>query len=177
MRNESSGLALHPWSLPLLAAVCVGVFLGAGCSSTGKSDSAEFAAVEIHGQPPERVCDVAAEVFLEHGYKVKRQGWARLFFEKEGSAMNNLAYGNWMGGRVWVRVKVSVVEASANTCRVKGEAFLLRNRGEPLEEEIRIRKLHSRPYQELLDEVAKRLGGKAAEPNQLGSVPGPAPGA
>lgn len=148
-----------------MLAVCVGAFLSTGCATPGKPESAEFAAVEVHGQPPERVGDVAAEVFLEHGYKVRRQGWGKFFFEKQGSAMNNLAYGNWMGEPVWVRVKASVQELSPGHCQVKCEAFLLRNRGEPLEEEIRVRKVHSGHYQELLDEVAKRLTGDVAKPN------------
>jgi len=149
----------------LLLAICASVFLGGGCRTPGQADSAQFASVEVRDQATERVCDVAAEVFLEHGYQVRRQGWGKFFFEKPGSAMNNLAYGNWLGEPVWVRVKASVQEMSPGHCQVKCEAFLLRNRGEPLEEEIRIRKLHSGQYQELLDEVAKRASGNAAKSN------------
>jgi len=165
MRSEEIVTASATWKLPVLLAVCVSVFLSVGCSTPGEPDSAHFASVEVHDQPVERVSDVTAEVFLKHGYKVRRQAWGRFFFEKQGSAMNNLAYGNWMGGAVWVRVKASVQELSPGHCQVKCEAFLLRNRGEPLEEEIRVRKVHSGHYQELLDEVAKRLTGDVAKPN------------
>lgn len=165
IRSGNLVAALRWWSLPVLLAVCLGALLGAGCSSTGKSEPVHFASVRIQGQAPERVSDVATEVFLEHRYKVTRKGWAHLTFEKEGSTMNNIAYGNWMGGGVWVRVKVSVEEVLAGTCDLKCEAFLVRNRGESLEEEIRIKKLHSGQYQELLDEVAARFKGAMAKPD------------
>ncbi|HOX59155.1 MAG TPA: hypothetical protein P5205_18380 [Candidatus Paceibacterota bacterium] len=164
MRSDRSGLPLRPWGLAVLLAIGLGTFLGTGCSSTKTAKSAHFASVEIRGQPPERVSDVTSEVFHDHGYKVTRRTWASLCFEKEGTAMNNLAYGNWMGQRVWVRVRVSVGEALPGTCQLKCEAFFLRNRGEPLEEEIRIGKLHKGQYQELLNEVATRISGKTAEP-------------
>jgi hypothetical protein len=163
--------SLCPWSLAGLLAACLAGFLTAGCSSTEKPASARFASVEIKGQPHERVRDVTAEVFHDHGYLVTRNGWADLVFEREGSAMNNLAYGNWMGKRVWVRVKAAIFDSSARSCRLQCEAFILRNRGEALEEEIRITKVHSRPYQDLLDEVARRLGGTMtnAVPTRPGS--------
>jgi hypothetical protein len=143
--------------LAVLEAACGVLLLGAGCSSTGKPDTQPLAWVQVHGQPPERVRDVTAEVFREHGYQVTRRGYVNLVFERQGSTMNNLSYGNWMGKGVFVRVKATVVDISPGNCRVECEAFVLRNRGEVLEEEIRINKLHRHPYQELLDEVAKRL--------------------
>jgi hypothetical protein len=160
MSDAGFGLALGPRSLGAFLAIGLSGFLGAGCSSTGKPDSNPLAYVQIRGQPVERVRDVAATVFHENGYQVTRNSWADLLFEKQGSVMNDLAYGNWVNGRVWVRVKAMVVDISPGNCRLECEAFVLRNRGEPLEEEIRINKLHRHKYQELLDEVAKRLSGK-----------------
>jgi len=158
--NAAAGsVALPRWTLSVLLAVCFAALATTGCRSAAKQEPARFASVEIVGQTHERVRDVAAEVFHDHGYLVTRNGWGSLVFEREGSAMNNLAYGNWMGGRVWVRVKATIFDVSARQCRLHCEAFILRNRGEALEEEIRIKRIHNRPYQELLDEVARRLGG------------------
>jgi len=159
------GPASRCWSLPVLVAVCLGAFLGAGCSSSGKKEPTPFASVQIHDQAVDRVCEVTAEVFHDHGYKVTRNGAGNFFFEKKGSLANDLAYGNWMGERIWVRVKATVDEMSTGNCQIRCEAFLLRNHGEPLEEEIRITKLHSSQYQEILDEVALRLNSKAVKPN------------
>lgn len=169
--NAAAGsVALPRWTLSVLLAVCFGALATSGCRSAAKQEPARFASVEIVGQPHERVRDVTAEVFHEHGYLVTRNGWASLVFEREGSSMNNLAYGTWMAGRVWVRVKAAIFDVSARQCRLQCEAFIVQNRGEALEEEIRIKKMHNRPYQELLDEVAKRLGGTTTKP------PPPAPG-
>jgi hypothetical protein len=157
MGRESAGSEPRRWRLAGLLAICLGLSLCVGCSSTPKPDSDPLAYVEIHGQPHEKVADMAAQVFHDHGYTVTRNGWAHLVFEKQGSTMNDIAYGDWLDGRLWVRVKVSVVEVSPNTCRLECEAFLLRGRGHALEEEIRINKLHSHKYHQLLKEVAKRL--------------------
>ncbi len=156
--------ASRPRIPAVLLAACVAGLLAAGCSSTGKTASARFASVEIQGQRHERVRDVTAEVFRDHGYLVTRNGWADMVFEREGSAMNNIAYGNWMGKRVWVRVKAAVTDMSAARCQVKCEAFVVRNRGESLEEEIQLTKVQSGQYKDLLNEVAKRLGAVAPGP-------------
>ena len=79
--------------------------------------------------------------------------------------MNDIAYGDWLDGRMWVRVKATVVEESPGTCRLECEAFLLRARGQALEEEIRIHKLHRHKYYQLLNEVAKRLSAQPAAPS------------
>jgi len=160
----SSGPELRPWSLAVWLAVCLGASLSAGCRSTGKVHSDEFASVELHGHPIEQVRDVTAQVFHDHGYKVTQKGWTSLVFEKEGSTMNNLAYGNWMGSGIGLRVKATIHDLSPGECRLECEAFLVRNRDEPVEDEIKVSKLHRRPYQKLLDEVARRLSSEAAMP-------------
>ena len=161
----NTALALRPRSLTILLAVCLAAFLGTGCKSTEKSHPDHLASVEIHGHPVERVRDVTSQVFLENGYRVTLNGWAKLVFEKEGSNMNNIAYGNWMGSGIWIRVKASIFETSPGNCRLDCDAFLLRNRNEPVEEEIKISKLHNRPYQKLLNEVVKRLARETVKPN------------
>lgn len=162
--SHITGHLSRPWNLASILAVCLAGVLAGGCSSTEKTASARFASVEVQGQPHERVRDVTADVFREHGYLVTRNGWADLVFEREGSAMNNVAYGNWMGKRVWIRVKAAVTDPSASKCHVKCEAFIIRNRGEALEEEIRITKMQGGQYQDLLDEVAMRLTGVTTKP-------------
>jgi hypothetical protein len=153
----SSGCEFRAWGLCALLAVSSVALPGVGCRTVGKSDPAQIASVEIHGHPLPRVRDVTAEVFHEHGYEVMKRGWVDLVFEREGSSMNNIAYGNWMGSGIWVRAKVRIADISPEESRIDCEAFLLRNRGEPTEEEIKIRKIHSHQYQKLLNEVAKRL--------------------
>ena len=159
-RLKSAGsavLGLSTWGFGSLLAVCVIALLSAGCQSTPTPEIVPFASVEIHGHPVDRVRDVTAQVFNEHGYELMKRGWVDLVFEKEGSTMNNIAYGNWMGSGIWVRVRAKITDISPGESRINCEACLLRNRGEPTEEEIRINKLHRHPYQKLLNEVVKRL--------------------
>jgi hypothetical protein len=165
MVSQNAGPESRHWPMHGLLAGLLGVLLCAGCSSAPKPASNPLAYVEIRGQPHEKVADMAARVFYDNGYQVVRNGWAHLVFEKEGSTMNNIAYSNWMDGPVWVRVKASVVDVSPGTCRLECEAFLLRSRNQPAEEEIRIHKLHSHKYQQLMNEVAKRLNSQPAVPN------------
>ncbi|HVM47261.1 MAG TPA: hypothetical protein VMU04_04500 [Candidatus Acidoferrum sp.] len=155
--RESGRIERFVWRwLGSLVAV-LGLALSAGCSSPGQPESDPLAWVEIHGQPHEKVADVAAEVFHDNGYTVTRKGWEHLIFEKPGSKMNNIAYRNWAEGPVWVRVKATVVDVKPGTCRLECEAFVVRSRNEPTEEEIRVNSLHRKKYQQMLDEVAKRL--------------------
>ena len=141
-------------------AACLGVLLGAGCSSTGKKNVPGFASVVVHAHTHDQVRDTVAQVFREHGYQVMQNGWAKLVLEKEGSSMDKLAYGSWMEGGAWLRVNVSLFDVSSDTYRLECQAFAVRGRGEALEEEIKLSRLHRRQYQDILDEVAKRLAGK-----------------
>jgi hypothetical protein len=152
------------WRLAAVLAAGLGVFLSAGCSSTGKKDPPGFASVSVHASTHDQVRDTTALIFREHGYLVTQNGWAKQVFEKEGTAMNKLAYGSWMEGGAWMRVKVSLYDVSADTYRLECQAFAVRGRGEALEEEVKLTRFQRRQYQDILDEVAKRLGAKPAAP-------------
>lgn len=69
-----------------------------------------------------------------------------------------------MGARVVVRVKVLVFELSGGGCRLECSASLVRNEGEPVEDEVKVNQLHHRKYQSLLNEVAKRLRAQPLPP-------------
>lgn len=108
---------------------------------------------------------MAAVVFHDHGYMVTRHGWQRLDFEKPGSTMDKIAYPSLMGDQVWERVKATVDDVEPGTCKLACEAFVVRSRNQPLEEENRVGKLHSHKYRELLNEVAKRLSAQPTPPS------------
>jgi hypothetical protein len=150
--------------LALLLAVGLGGGLGAGCSSVGKPASPVLGSVEIRGVPIERIRDVTSEVFHDHGYKVAASGWTTLTFEREGSLMNDIAYGNWMGSRIRVRVKATLTELSGGGCKIECSAHLVRNEGEPVEDEVKVNRLHGHKYQKMLHEVAKRLHAPPVKP-------------
>jgi hypothetical protein len=137
---------------------CLCLLLGAGCKSAGKPAGGCFASVEINGNTPGQISRMAAEVFRENGYLVAHSGLTETVFEKRGSTMNNLAYGNWMGGEpVWVRVKVFIVQTGEMSSRLQCTATLLRDRNGLMEEEIKVSRLRRGPYQKMLEEVRERL--------------------
>jgi hypothetical protein len=131
--------------------------LGAGCHSTDQPASS-FASTTISGNTPGQIRDAALLVFREDGYRAAQLDPGALIFEKEGTRMNEIAYGNWLGDiPVWVRVKASVVPYGEMTYRLQCQAFMVRDRGTGAEEEVALGGLHRGPYQKLLDKVAQRL--------------------
>ena len=149
-------------SIWALLVVCLCGVLASGCKTTNKPESARFASVEIRGNTPGQIHDMAVEVFREHGYKVTNDKLTRFYCEKEGSQMSNIAYGNWVGDvPVWVRVKVAIEDVVESTYRLQCHAYMVRDRGGSTEEEIEISNMRSGPYRKLLEEVARRLGSQA----------------
>jgi len=147
--------AVAGWLAVVLA--CLGGFVGAGCRSTDKPESARFASVEVVVRSNQQLHSVTADVFHEPGYNAAPGSVSTLVFEKQGSTMNNLAYGNWMGAGIGSRVKVSFIPVSGDIFRIECHAFLVRNKGEVLEEEMPVSGIHSGQYQKMLNEIAKRL--------------------
>jgi hypothetical protein len=132
-----------------------------GCHSTGVPPSASFASVVISGNTPGQIRDAAEEVFTHDGYTVTQTDPGNLVFDKEGSKMNNFAYGNWLGDTpIWIRVKAAIVPLGEMSCRLQCHAYLVRDRGSASEEEITVSRLHKGQYQKLLDAVAQRFARK-----------------
>lgn len=145
--------------LPVAAAALL-VGAAIGCQSDKHAISGKFAAVVLSGNTPGQIRDAAVTVFLNNDYKVRRTDPNAMVFEKQGSRMNNFAYGNWVGDTpIWIRVKSSVVPVGDMSCRLECTAYLVRDIGGASEEELPVNSLHKRPYQKMLEEVAKRLSG------------------
>ena len=144
--------------LPLCLMIVVLALSGAGCRTTDSSSPARFASVIISGNTPGQIRDAAVEVFGENGYREATTDPAGMVFEKEGSSMNNLAYGSWLGdSRVWIRVKAGVTTTGERRSLLECSAFLVRDIGSAAEEELPVRGMHRGQYQKLLDQVASRL--------------------
>jgi hypothetical protein len=163
LRAFSGKLFLRLLSI-LIAGLCG--LLGPGCQSTGKPVSARFASVEIRGNTPGQIRDVAIAVFKENGYKVSQVKPETMVFEKEGTKWNNFAYGDWGGdATVWIRVKTSIVPVAEGISRLQCHAYMIRDRGGATEEEIELSSFGSHPYQKLMDEVAGRFHSGNASAN------------
>lgn len=161
MKNVLIDKALRASRLGTLFVLAGCLVSGSGCRSTHVPASATFASVVISGNTPGQIRDAAVEVFSHHGYTVAQADPGNLVFEKEGSKMNNVAYGNWLGDTpVWLRVKAAIVPMEAMSCRLQCHAYMVRDRGGATEEEITLSRFHNGQYQKLLDQVAEKFARK-----------------
>jgi hypothetical protein len=156
--NLSVSVARSVRGVVLLSALLM--LFGAGCGAT-KPASASFASVIIRGQGPEVISKTAVAVFQEDGYKAGSAD-GQLIFEKEASRMTNIAYeglvGSHYGAQTLVRVKVSLVDLGSGAHRLQCQAFVVKDASDAFfAEEQKLANVRSRPYQNLLDEVASRL--------------------
>jgi len=141
-----------------LSLVC-GLF-GAGCH-LGQPASASFASVTISGKSVGQISDATIAVFREDGYQASASSQG-LVFEKEGTRANTISRdglaATQAGARTLVRVRVELVDLGSGAYRLQGHAFMVSGAGDSFfEEEHRLANIRRRPYQNLLDDVAKRL--------------------
>lgn len=136
--------------------------LSTGCRSMSGPGSASFASVVIQNRSVTEVQAATQQVFGENGYwgGVSRTG--QMVFETEGSRANTLARdglaATQAGARTLVRVRADVVDLGGGSHRLQCQAFMVSGAGDSFfEEEHPLRNIRSRPYQNLLDEVARRL--------------------
>lgn len=85
-----------------------------------------------------------------------------MLFQKEASRGQSLAYGGvvdtYYGSSTAVRVRASLVDMGVGTYRLQCQAYMVRKAGDSFfEDETPILNIRSRPYQNLLDKVAKKL--------------------
>ena len=154
LQQGMSGFAQR---LPLLSLVLV--LLVAGCKSTGTPKSSRLASVIIKGHSQVQVAQMTQQVFIENEYERALLKTADLVFEKQGTTMNNLVYGDWSGKGVWVRVKVYLRElGDPHDIMLDCNTYMVQEHNNPLfEEEHKLTKMRKGPYQKLLNEVSKRL--------------------
>jgi hypothetical protein len=139
--------------------VLLTVILVSGCSSTPSTPSTRLASVIIKDHPITQIDAVTQSVFREHGFQVARQEPGEIVFEKEGSNMDTMVYGDWSEKKVWVRVKAFLrLMRPTNDVLLDCDAYMVIDLGSPhFEEPHKLTKVHRKRYQELLDEVSRRL--------------------
>ncbi len=159
---KSYHLILRTVKLTALAMLGVAALVSAGCR-TSEPASASFASVKISGKTPQEICQSAGTVFTEDGYKVLSLDPGGMIFQKEGTRGQSIAYGGVVdthyGSTTAVRVRAAVVELGADTCRLQCKAYIVRDASESafFQDETPLANIRSRPYQNLLDKVAKQL--------------------
>jgi hypothetical protein len=131
----------------------------AGCRSHPASPSSRLASVVITNQPAVLVEAETETVFKQHGYQASRSKTSQLVFEKEGTRMDTLVYGDWSPKKVWVRVNVYVHDlTSIQQVLLECDAFMVAEHGDThFEEEHKLTSVHRGRFQDLLNEVSQRL--------------------
>jgi hypothetical protein len=144
-------------TLVTILALTAGLSALVGCGAT-KPASASFASVVIQNHSMEEIRYATGEVFTADGYRVMVHE-NQLKCEKEGSRATELAYeGLAGGGAVDVRVLASIVQLSETSHRLQCNAYIVRNPGDPVFEDVsKLMNIRSGPYQKLLDQVADKL--------------------
>ena len=141
----------------LLTWLCLAGWCGLGCQSMGGPASAGFASVKIGGQPVDQVEATTVKVFQNEGYRAASSSDG-FVFEREGSRWQQIAYGsNLDDDKVIERVYAQVVDLGGEVNRLQCTAYVVRNSGSGLEDEVRLPKLRSGYYQDLLDKVVLEL--------------------
>jgi len=142
----------------LLLLISLGL-LTPGCKSPPKSPSNRLASVTVKDGTNKQIEAAIRAVFEKHGYELstKREAGA-LVFEKKGTFMNGLIYGDWYSGGVWERVNVYYGEPEPGRTVVECDAYMVQEPDDPLfQTERKAYKTRRHIYQKLLEEVAAEL--------------------
>jgi hypothetical protein len=152
-RPSTSG---HRNRVAILFALCA--VLLAGCQSAQQSGSMSHASVQIQGRSLAEIQPVATAVFREAGYALAVAAAEEMVFERPGSRRDAAKWGGWAGAGVTMRVKVRLSAMLDGSQLLQADAYAVQNPDDPFfQTESRNVLLNRRPYQNLLNEVARRL--------------------
>jgi hypothetical protein len=129
-----------------------------GCQSGKEPGSSSHAVVQINGHSLEEIQKTTAAVFGEAAFSLDSTSPELMNFERPGTRGDAAKYGGWTGTGVTMRVKVAFRELAGGAYQLQADAYSQQNSTDPFfRTENRVMLLNRKPYQQLLDEVAKRL--------------------
>jgi hypothetical protein len=135
-----------------------GALLMSGCGTTKPTVSNRMASVVVTNQPSEKIDAAVRTVFKSHGYEEGKAEEDEQVFQKPGSFMSGLVYGDWYSGGVWERVKVYQRELDTNRTVVECDGYMVQEHDDPLfQNEKREHKTKKGHLQDLLNEVPQEL--------------------
>jgi hypothetical protein len=145
-------------TLRLLGLLTLGVTGLLGCQSAKQTGSMSHAVVQIHGRSVANIQQTTSAVFHEQAYALARATPEEMVFTRPGGRRDALKWGGWAGNGVTMRVKVQLSELVAGTHLLTADAYAVQNSDDPFfQTESRNILLNRRPYQELLNQIARRL--------------------
>lgn len=129
-----------------------------GCRSARDPGSMSHASVQIQDHLVTDIQKTTAAVFGAEGYSLSTATAEEMVFDRPGTRRDALKWGGWSGNGVTMRVKVALSKLTNGAWLVEANAYAVQNSDDPFfQTESRNVLLNHRPYQKLLNEVAKRL--------------------
>jgi hypothetical protein len=143
----------------LFAAILVFVAASqSGCRSAKQPGSMSHAVVQISGRTVADIQQTATAVFREEGYALSLNTAEMMVFERPGSRRDAIKWGDIGGRGVTMRVMVKLSTTLDGGQLLQADAYAVQISDDPFfQSESRNILLNRRPYQKLLNEVAKRL--------------------
>jgi hypothetical protein len=140
--------------------------LAAGCASdTGGHGNRT--AVLIQNHTPKEIIDTAIVVFEEKEFTVKSSGKMEVVVEQKSSTWQELTWGAWSSDGVWERAYLRITDYGAGAYLLEADVKMIRDRGQEFFEDAqRVSRRAHKPYQELLNEVLRRLAALPATSGQ-----------
>lgn len=140
----------------------------AGCSSWNKPASENFASVVITNTTPAAIRTTTFQVFQESEYHIANYDTNHdiVIFEKEGTYGQSIAYNGIVGAHygeaILNRVKTKLYDRGHGNYRLSCQAYVVPNSGSFTGgHEIKLNGMRSGPYQDMLDDIARRLNPPA----------------
>jgi hypothetical protein len=114
--------------------------------------------VQINGHSLQEILQTTAAVFGEEGYSPGMSSDTQMVFERPGNRRDAAKWGGWSGEGVTMVVKVAFRELAGGSHLVQADAYARQNASDSFfQTESRNLRLNRFPYQQLLDEVRRRL--------------------
>jgi len=128
-----------------------------GCQSSKPGDISH-AAIQVRGHSLEDIQQTTTAVFRDEGYALTAATSELMVFDRPGSRRDAIKWGGILGAGVTMRVKVRLSVMLDGDRLLQADAYAVQNSEDPFfQTESRNIRLNRRPYQKLLDKVAKRL--------------------
>ena len=139
-----------------LLALCAVLLVG--CQSAKQPGSMSHAAVQVKGHSLEDIRQTTTAVFREAGYSLVATSLQEMVFDRPGSRRDAAKWGGWSEEGVTMRVKAGLSKMTDGSYLLEADAYAVQNSDDEFfRTERRNVLLNRRPYQELLDEVARRM--------------------
>ena len=136
-----------------------------GCSSTKPSFSNRMASIVVTNEPQEKIDTAVRGVFKKHWFEETKGEKDEIVFQRPGTFMNSVVYGDWWSGGVWERVKIYQRELDSERTVVECDGYMVQEHDDPLFQKEKLQYGSKKKHlQGLMNEVGAELQAGGAQP-------------